>query len=68
MKSKFNLGDMVEDKITKYSGKITSVAFYIDREPMYLIESIDTTNRPIDYWYGESRLILLSKVQEVELI
>lgn len=56
MKAKFNLKDYVEETITGFTGRITAIAFYLDREPMYLIENIDTTNRPIEYWYGESRL------------
>ena len=59
MKAKFNLKDYVEETITGFTGRITAIAFYVDREPMYLIENIDTTNRPIDYWYGESRIELL---------
>ena len=59
MEAKFNLKDFVKETITGFTGTITAIAFYEDREPMYLIESIDTTNRPIECWYGESRIELL---------
>lgn len=59
--AKFNLKETVREIYTGYIGTITSVAFYVDREPMYLIENIDTTKRPVEFWYGESRLEKMCK-------
>lgn len=43
------LNDKVKDKVTDYTGTITG-------ETRYLVENVDSTGRPIEFWYDESRL------------
>lgn len=50
----------VRDKITGYTGEITAVGYYFDYEPRrFLIEGIDSTGRPIEYWVREDRIELI---------
>lgn len=53
----FNLGESVKDVNTGYSGKITARCEYITDRRSYLVENIDTTDRPIEWWIEEERLI-----------
>ena len=54
---KFKLGSFVKDIVTGYSGKITAACHYLYRPiPQYLIESVDSTGRPIEWWVEENRL------------
>ena len=55
--NKFNLNDLVRDKVTGYSGRITALASYVSGETRYLVENVDSTGRPIEFWYDESRLV-----------
>ncbi len=50
------LNDKMKDKITGYSGTVTAKAEYITGETRYLVESVDCTGRPTEFWYDESRL------------
>ena len=52
----FNLKDKVRDTVTGYEGVITAKAEYISRETQYLVESIDNTGRPIEWWEPAGRL------------
>lgn len=52
----FNLKDKVRDKINGYEGIITGIAQYVDCETRYQVESVDTTGRPIEWWFPENRL------------
>jgi hypothetical protein len=39
----------VKDVVTGYTGEITAVGYYFDREPRsFLVEGMDNTGRPID--------------------
>ena len=50
-------GEEIFDKVTKYCGKVTGYVHYFDRKPgQYLVESIDTTGRPIEEWIEEGRV------------
>jgi hypothetical protein len=53
----FNLGETVKDINTSYSGKITARCEYITDRRSYLVENIDNTGRPIEWWIEEERLI-----------
>ncbi len=53
---KFEMGEQVIDTITNYIGTITARANYLNGENRYLLENKDTTGRPIEWWYEESRL------------
>lgn len=57
---KFNLKDKVTDSVTGLSGTITAAAIYITRQPCYLLETSDSTGRPIEWWVDEDRLVKLS--------
>ena len=50
------LNDKVKDKVTGQTGRITAKAEYLTGETTYLVENVDSTGRPIEYWYDESRL------------
>lgn len=57
MDIKYNYGQKVVDKLTRYRGKVTAVAYYYGkRKAQYLVESIDSTGRPIAEWVEEERL------------
>lgn len=45
----------VEDIITGYVGTVTAYAVYADGREMLLLESIDTTGRPIEWWVDVKR-------------
>lgn len=50
-------GQQVHDKVTGFCGKVTGyVDYYGIRPKQYLVESIDTTGRPIEQWVEENRL------------
>lgn len=50
------LGTKVRDKETNYQGIVTARAEYLYGIPKVLVENIDSTGRPIDWWYDESRV------------
>ena len=53
----FEYGDKVRDMLTGYEGRITAMCSYYGTKPdQYLVESIDSTGRPCDYWIEEERL------------
>ena len=52
----FGLNESVEDYVTGLKGIITARAEYIDRPNHYLIESMDSTERPIEAWFPEERI------------
>lgn len=51
------LGAKVKDKETGYNGVVTGRAEYLYRETQILVENIDNTGRPIEWWIEEERLI-----------
>ena len=56
---KFNLGLQVRDTVTGFVGVITVRAEYKNNQQnRYLLETTDTTGRPIEWWYDEDRLEL----------
>ena len=50
------LGMKVRDKETNYQGVVTARAEYLYDRPRVLVENIDSTGRPIEWWYDESRV------------
>jgi hypothetical protein len=52
----FYLMDGVRDSITGYEGTVTARAEYKGDRKLYLVESIDSTGRPIEHWIEEDRL------------
>ncbi len=55
------LGMYVRDDITGFKGPVTAKTEYLNREPCYLIESVDNTGRPIEWWIDENRLTIIGK-------
>ena len=53
---RFELGKVVIDRVTEYCGEITARAEYLYGPNTYLVESKDTTGRPIEFWIAEDRL------------
>ena len=56
MPFQFDLGQRVEDRVTKYKGRVTARAEYLFQPNHYLVEATDTTGRPIEFWVAEDRL------------
>ena len=55
-------GDTVKDSVTGYVGKVTAKCDFYGRRPtQYLIESIDSTDRPIEWWVDNTRLSLFKE-------
>ena len=50
------LGTKVRDKKTGFKGLVTARAEYLYDNPRVLVENIDTTGRPIEWWYDETRV------------
>lgn len=58
MRIDWNKDAKVMDKVTGYTGKVTAVCgYYGERPTSYLVESVDSTGRPIEQWVDESRLV-----------
>lgn len=58
MRIEWNKDAMVMDKVTGYEGKVTAVcSYYGERPQSYLVESVDSTGRPIEQWVDEQRLV-----------
>lgn len=55
------LGTKVRDKETGFKGIVTARAEYLYDEPTLLVESIDDTGRPIEWWYKEKRIEILNE-------
>ena len=53
----FHLRDHVKDIYTSFEGIVTGRCEHATGESTYLVESIDTTGRPISEWYNEARLM-----------
>ena len=53
---RLELNIKAKDKVTGYSGRITARAEYVTGETRYLVENVDSTGRPTEFWYDESRL------------
>lgn len=50
----------VRDIVTGYTGEVTAVGYYFERKPRtFLVEGIDNTGRPIEWWVEEYRIELI---------
>ena len=55
----YQYNDDVIDLVTGYTGKVTAKCDYYGKRPyQYLVESIDSTGRPCEYWVDSTRLRL----------
>ena len=50
------LGQKVRDTVTGFTGIVTGHARYLSYDDQCLVESLDTTGRPIEQWISEKRL------------
>lgn len=50
------LGTKVRDKETKFEGLVTARAEYLYGLVQVLLESVDNTGRPIEWWCNEARV------------
>lgn len=50
------LGTKVRDKETKFEGVVTARAEYLHENPRVMVEAVDNTGRPIEWWYEENRV------------
>ena len=50
------LGTKVRDKETKFEGVVTARAEYLYDSPRVLMENVDSTGRPIEWWQNEARV------------
>lgn len=53
---KIELGMRVKDTKTLFTGLVTARAEYLYGQPRILVENIDSTGRPVEWWYDEERL------------
>ena len=50
----------VKDVVTGYTGEVTAISYYFERKPrIFLVEGIDNTGRPIEWWVEEYRIELI---------
>ena len=49
MKNKY-LGKRAKDRITGFEGVITAYAEYLTDTPRILLEDVDSTGRPVEFW------------------
>lgn len=52
----YSFGDTVRDIYTDFKGVVTARCEYQFGPNTYLVESIDSTGRPIEMWLSEERL------------
>lgn len=53
------LGKRVKDKITGYTGIVTAYCVYLYEGGKVLVEWIDSTGRPIEWWFNIQRIEVL---------
>lgn len=54
---KFEMKERVEDNVTTMTGVVTARVEYLTSENRYLVEGVDSTGRPIEWWIDENRLV-----------
>ena len=54
---KFDLGDYLRDTVTGFKGDVIARTDYdYDQPNQYLLTNVDTTGRPVEWWFPEDRL------------
>ena len=53
------LNNKVKDELTGYNGTVTAVAVYNTGEVRLLVETVDSTGRPIGWWFDAKRTIAI---------
>ena len=49
------IGDEVKDTITGFTGTVTGIWFSGTQKPRLLVETIDSANRPVEWWVDVDR-------------
>ena len=55
------LGKKVKSSITNLIGTVTCVAYYLTSNTKVLVECIDTTGRPIEWWADLERIEVIKE-------
>lgn len=58
-----NLGAKVKDRETGYEGVVTGRGEYLYHKPQVLVENMDSTGRPTEYWYPEERVYEITETE-----
>lgn len=59
------IGRMAMDTVTGYKGEITAHTTFKTGVDRVMIESMDNTGRPIEWWFDVDRLELLDEEEEI---
>ena len=51
----------VKDQTTGYEGTVTAVCEYYDGRISYLVENIDNTGRPVEWWVQSDRIVIVKE-------
>lgn len=52
----FVLGDTVRDKVTGFVGKAGAFCSYLHGKTRWMLEGMDASGRPVEWWYDWDRL------------
>jgi hypothetical protein len=55
MGEKIQLGAKVKDSLTGFVGTVTARCEYLNGGPRVMLEGNDSTGRPVEHWFNESR-------------
>lgn len=55
------MGDIVRDKVTGLEGRVTAATLNIHGDMQVMIEAMDSTGRPMEWWVREERIVLVEK-------
>lgn len=55
------LKQKVKDNLTGYEGIVTGFAMYATQSAKILVEAVDSTGRPIEWWVDAERIELIKE-------
>lgn len=55
------LGTKAFDSVTGFEGIVAARAEYLHSTSRVMLESVDSTGRPIEWWYDEERVVELTE-------
>lgn len=58
------LNDKVRDEITGYEGTVTALGKFVTGYKNALVESVDSTGRPTEFWYDVKRLEVIKEEED----
>lgn len=59
------IGLIAEDQVTGFVGEVTAAAIYKTGSDRVMVESMDDTGRPIEWWFDVDRLKFKEELQEI---